>query len=238
MTLKETLKQTPFVGPRAYAMGRAARRLLLRFTKFRSPDYWEARYARGGNSGSGSYGQLAEFKAAVLNDFVARHEISSVIEFGCGDGHQLSLSKYPSYVGIDVSATAVERCRKVFQHDRSKKFLLAHESSVDSERADLVLSLDVIYHLVEDDVYDRYMRSLFGAANQFVVIYSDNEESPDEAQHVRHRRFTNWIELNKPDWKMIEHIPNQFPRLSNNDLGSWADFWVFINANSDPTSAV
>jgi hypothetical protein len=34
-----------------------------------SATYWEQRYARGWNSGVGSYGRLAEFKAQVLNNF-------------------------------------------------------------------------------------------------------------------------------------------------------------------------
>jgi hypothetical protein len=29
--------------------------------------YWEERYANGGNSGQGSAGQLADFKAEILN---------------------------------------------------------------------------------------------------------------------------------------------------------------------------
>src|SRR5690606_4241845 len=78
---------------------------------FVSADYWEQRYARGGNSGAGSYGKLAEFKAEVLNAFVRERQIRSVIDFGCGDGAQLALAEYPSYVGLDVSPTALHICR-------------------------------------------------------------------------------------------------------------------------------
>ena len=41
---------------------------LLRFRD--SKHYWEDRYASGGNSGSGSYNKLAEFKSEVINAFV------------------------------------------------------------------------------------------------------------------------------------------------------------------------
>ena len=47
-----------------------------------SADYWEARYRDGGNSGAGSYGRLALFKARFLNDFVRSENVQSVIEFG------------------------------------------------------------------------------------------------------------------------------------------------------------
>jgi hypothetical protein len=62
-----------------------------------SAQYWEDRYVNGMTSGSGSYGRLAEFKAEFLNEFVADHKISSIVEFGCGDGAQLALAAYPKY---------------------------------------------------------------------------------------------------------------------------------------------
>ena len=71
-----------------------------------SAQYWDDRYRLAGNSGAGSYGRLADFKANVLNEFVAREKIASVVEFGCGDGNQLSLSRYPRYTGFDVSEHA------------------------------------------------------------------------------------------------------------------------------------
>ena len=73
--------------------------------------YWESRYRSGGNSGPGSFGELAGFKADVLNAFICSEGIKSVIEFGCGDGHQLSLARYPRYLGIDVSRFAIARCK-------------------------------------------------------------------------------------------------------------------------------
>ena len=38
-----------------------------------SHEYWEKRYASGGNSGAGSYNYLAEFKAEILNNFVTKN---------------------------------------------------------------------------------------------------------------------------------------------------------------------
>jgi trans-aconitate methyltransferase len=176
---------------------------------------------------------LAEFKADVLNKFVADHVIRSLIEFGCGDGNQLLLARYPEYVGLDVSPTAVKRCQELFKHDAAKRFAVIGTDRGDHGHADLVLSLDVIYHLVEDEVYERYMHGLFDAADRFVVIYSDNEDSPTEDLHVRHRRFTDWIENNRPNWQMVEHIPNQLPSRPDHDRGSWSDFWIFANSESN-----
>ena len=60
-----------------------------------SADFWERRYALGGTSGGGSYGSLGEAKAAFLNAFVRDHGLHSIVEFGCGDGHQLGASRLP-----------------------------------------------------------------------------------------------------------------------------------------------
>ena len=86
--------------------------------------YWEQRYKQGGNSGTGSFGKLAEFKAEIVNSFINKYGIVSVIEYGCGDGNQLKLANYPKYIGFEVSPTAISLCQKIFQNDGTKSFKL------------------------------------------------------------------------------------------------------------------
>ena len=62
---------------------------------FSSSVYWEQRYRAGGHSGAGSCGQLAAFKAGVINGFVTDNAIADVLDLGCGDGHLLSLLQVP-----------------------------------------------------------------------------------------------------------------------------------------------
>jgi len=45
--------------------------------------------------------------------------------------------------------------------------------------------------------------------------------------HVRHRKFSNWIGQNQPDWHLISHIPNKFPWDEGTERGSFADFWIY-----------
>src|SRR6185295_426813 len=97
---------------------------LKRFSFRGSQDYWEQRYREGGTSGGGSFGHLAQFKADTLNAFVEKHAVRSVLEFGCGDGRQLELAKYPKYIGLDVSPTAIAECSRRFEGDQTKSFLL------------------------------------------------------------------------------------------------------------------
>lgn len=191
--------------------------------------YWEKRYLSGGTSGAGSYNNLAQFKAKILNGFVQTKGITSVIEWGCGDGNQLSLSDYPCYIGYDVSKQAIKICKKRFCHDTSKVFVWSGDKSFKNEnKADLSLSLDVIYHLVEDEVYEQYMRNLFLSARRYVIIYACDSEEYATAIHVKSRKFTSWIKQNCPSWNLIDIIKNDYPYNSKSpNTTSWSDFYIF-----------
>jgi SAM-dependent methyltransferase len=76
---------------------------------------WDNYYRAGYTSGAGSYGALANFKAQMINEFIADHGIQTVLDIGCGDGNQLSLLNCPEYIGVDVSPTIIELCKKKIQ---------------------------------------------------------------------------------------------------------------------------
>ena len=192
-----------------------------------SSQYWNERYQQGATSGTGSYGRLAAFKAEVINSLVREYGLKTVIESGCGDGNQLELAEYPSYLGLDVSPVAVARCSERFKGDDTKAFKLVGDYA--GETAELALSLDVIFHLVEDDVFDGYMRALFGAATRYVVIYSSNFEAKPGTlpPHVRHRVFTEWVRQNADEWCLVKHLPNRFPGDGKTGETSPSDFYVY-----------
>lgn len=223
MNFKAKLKLIPGLG---LVVGKLARWLLsIRFPG--SARYWDEVYASGGNSGEGSYGRLARFKAEVVNKFVAEELVASVVEFGCGDGHQLSLASYPSYLGVDVSSSAVALCRARFEGDERRRFLVLDQYN--AERAQLALSLDVIYHLVEDQVYESYMDRLFEAATHFVIIYSTNYDGKDVdgKPHVRHRRFSEWVDRNRADFALVQVLENRYPDSDGAEHGSPAQFYFY-----------
>lgn len=194
-----------------------------------SAAYWRERYAAGANSGPGSYGKFAVFKAKVLNALFAEQAIGSAIEFGSGDGNQLALLAVPEYLGVDISPEAIALCRERFAGVPGRRFVLADR--YDGERAECSLSLDVIYHLVEDTAFEAYMRQLFAAATRLVVVYSsDREGSAADGDHVRHRRFTEWVRLHEPGWRLWRHVANEHPYKGDYRTGSFADFYCFVPA--------
>jgi SAM-dependent methyltransferase len=176
-----------------------------------SAHFWELHYERGGTSGGGSYGDLGRGKAEYLNKLVRERGVRSVIEFGCGDGQALSLADYPCYVGLDVSRTAISLCMNRFADDPTKSFFL-YDGEHFADRAglfaaDLAMSLDVVYHLVEDQVFETYMRNLFTAGQRFIVVFSTNSDRGHTAPHVRHRHFTQWVAEHLPDWRLTDVTP-------------------------------
>ncbi|WP_052074778.1 class I SAM-dependent methyltransferase [Shewanella mangrovi] len=194
---------------------------------FNSAVYWDKRYQSGGNSGAGSYNKFAEFKAGFINDFVVKNNVITVVEFGCGDGNQLSYANYQEYIGLDVSETAVNICREKFIEDDTKKFFLVEKYV--PPKCDLALSLDVIYHLIEDNVFEKYMKQLFDTSLKYVIIYSsDTDDNADvEVAHVKHRNFTKYVADNFPRWEIFEKVKNIYPYYGDNLLGTFSDFYVF-----------
>jgi predicted O-methyltransferase YrrM len=176
---------------------------------FDSNLFWENRYKSGGNSGSGSYNKMAEFKATVINNFIKKKSIKSMIDYGVGDGNQLKLidTRNINYIGLDVSHTIICKCKDIFKNDFTKNFKLSDEFDFSSTNVDLSISCDVIYHLIDDSVYFEYLDNLFKSSSKYVIIYA-KDENVNHASHVKFRKFTNYIQNQFPEWSLIEYIEN------------------------------
>ena len=91
----------------------------------------------------------------------------------------------------------------------------------------MCLSLDVIYHLIEDDVFKLHIQNLFNFSQKYVIIYSSNKNE-EQTKHVKHRKFTNYIEKNIKNWELIKHIPNKYPyNPKDPENTSFADFYIY-----------
>lgn len=193
-------------------------KLLIVFRRLRYPGsvaYWEKRYANGGDSGAGSSGVLAAYKAAVLNQFVLEQGIRSVLEFGCGDGQQLQVADYPAYTGLDIAPSAIKRCRQIFKDDAAKTFAVYDPASFNpaENQADATFSLEVIFHLTEEKTYRLYLEHLFASARQWVVIFAANAEDNTRGifPHFKPRRFLPDV---PPGWKLQRQVPNPHADIS------------------------
>jgi SAM-dependent methyltransferase len=193
-----------------------------RFSTFNYKEYWNNRYAKGGNSGDGSYGELARFKADFINNLIETQQLKSVIEFGCGDGNNLALYKTAHYLGFDIAQSAIALCCATYANDATKSFLLYDPKLFKNQyiKADLVLSLDVLYHIISEDDYVKSLDDLFATSNRFVLLYTNIQPLPYEQEKgawVKRRDTLNYLKKYK-DFKLIQTQPNPFPEKS------WADF--------------
>jgi hypothetical protein len=74
---------------------------------------------------------------------------------------------------------------------------------------DLTLSMDVIYHLIEDEVYNDYMTKLVNLKSKYLIIYANNEDK-NFAAHMKSRKFTE-NELLNENYKLHNQVKNQYP---------------------------
>ena len=208
---------------------------LLPLIRFReSSKYWEDRYRLGGESGDGSRGVNAEYKASVINRFITQHDVRSLIEFGCGDGVQLEMFNASAYIGVDVSRTVIQQCRARFLGDAGKRFILADDYA--GECADLSLSMDVIFHLVEDPVYNTYLDRLFAAAERYVLIYSTSADLRDTGvPHVRHRDVAADVRKLFPQFERMAAAEESLPSPVRFDRGLPTRFFIYQRQDTIPS---
>jgi len=201
--------------------------------KFDSGEYWRRRYEDKKTSGPGSYGRLAAYKADIVNGILRDRGISSVIEFGCGDGNQAALFEIPNYTGVDISPLVVENAKKTFADRPGWTFQVAGEGTVADGAHDMSMSLDVIYHLIEDDVFETYMHNLVAAARRYVLVFASDYEQTAKPKHVRHRHYSEWLAQNYPELKMVQEFEHPYPASEGSDITetSFAHFKIFEKAN-------
>lgn len=131
---------------------------------------------------------------------------------------------------MDVSKESISMLSDYYKDDPTKSFFLMDPvgSQDDLERlsADCAISMDGVYHLVEDAVFETYMNRLFRSARRFVIVYSsDYERSPEG--HVRHRKFSDFIDSNWKSFELVQHLPNDYSEHT------FAEFIVYKNVDRD-----
>jgi cyclopropane fatty-acyl-phospholipid synthase-like methyltransferase len=198
-------------------------------SSFNSKEYWNNRYKKNETSGAGSYGVLCSFKAEIINKIFKDYNINSIIDLGCGDTNQLKtydIKDNMKYVGIDVSPIIIEKCKETFLNN-NYNFYCEDEYQY-KEKFDVGLSIDVTYHLIEDEIFKVYLEHLFDVSTKIVVLYSSNFELSHDSNnpslccpHVKHRLIIPYIEKNFKEWELIENIPNRYPKNSS------AEFYIF-----------
>ena len=128
-------------------------------------EYWEKRYSGGGTSGAGSVGPLREWKWQVIDRVLGRPK--SVVDVCCGDLTFWEDRDCENYTGIDTSRAVIERDRAARP---SWRFLCAPAETKQDVKGEVVFCMDVLFHIMEDDKYDRIISNLAGYSTRWIVI--------------------------------------------------------------------
>ena len=170
--------------------------------EFNSKEYWENRYQGGGNSGIGSYGVSATIKADYINSVISKYNIKTINDLGHGDGNQINLLEgFTSYTGYDVSSTIRDKCILQFQDDRRYTFI---NDVSQFKQANLAMSLDVLYHITEQEVFVDYIDKLF-SIGEYILIYAEDRDHRGNS-HVVCRKFTNYISEVYNNFTLIDTV--------------------------------
>lgn len=148
--------------------------------------YWNQRYAEGGNSGAGSYGDAMLRKVDLL---AGLPDVRSVIDVGCGDfslGGELTRRKPDAlYLGIDQSEFIVKRNAELYESD---KIHFMREGEVAMPHTDLVLCLDVLFHISNLGEYYEILAKLRSLWTKYLVVTA-YEYDGLQANHIWVRKF-------------------------------------------------
>jgi 2-polyprenyl-3-methyl-5-hydroxy-6-metoxy-1,4-benzoquinol methylase len=131
--------------------------------------YWDDRYRRGGTSGRGSVGALRDWKWKVIRKYT---DLNDAVDVGCGDLSFWADRKCANYVGIDISPYIIERNRGARP---CWKFICAQADVTQDVKADVILCLDLLFHIMSDESYVRTLRNLASYSKRYVFIYTLRE---------------------------------------------------------------
>ncbi|KKR21164.1 MAG: hypothetical protein UT48_C0012G0023 [Parcubacteria group bacterium GW2011_GWE2_39_37] len=179
---------------------KAAKKYLVFNKNLDYKKYWNKRYQEGGNSGKGSYGELFEYKTNYINEFIETNNIKSLIDFGCGDGNQIKSLAPIKYLGFDVAMSSINICRNSYNDDENKSFMLYDPNYFSNNNfigSELVISLDVLYHIIDEEDFIKTINDIFSCSNKFVILFTSFDRFTDEpykaGTHVRHRDTLRYL---------------------------------------------
>ncbi len=193
------------------------------FTDFYQAGHWD----ESGFYFSGSQFEITKDYVSFLEDFMAKNQIQSVVDIGCGDW---AFSRYIDwsgiqYIGIDIVEFVVERNQKLFARP-SVTFIHANALEIELPKADLLVCKDVFQHLSNAEIlkllekFKGYNHCLITNFVDPVTLSSSNTDIFCGEIH--------YIDLSKPPFNVkgqkvlnfVAHLPKQTYYMTKNRSGN------------------
>lgn len=147
-----------------------------------SPAYWDRRFGSGDwESRSGNEQSRLFAEAQVGRIDLPRDFRGTFLDFGCGmgDGFPVYHRQWPqaSLIGIDVSAVAIDHCRKAYGEYAT--FLCGDHTQVPA--SDVILASNVLEHLENDE---EVAKALYAKAKHLYIVVPYRETVVPGHEHV------------------------------------------------------
>jgi 2-polyprenyl-3-methyl-5-hydroxy-6-metoxy-1,4-benzoquinol methylase len=146
------------------------------FSKIYKEDLWH------GGSGAGSKLENVKEYVEVLQKYIDKPEVKTVLDLGCGDwqfSKFLDLSSV-SYLGVDVVESVIESNSTSYSASNIK-FISRDITTYEVPKADLIICKDVLQHLSNKDVVTILVKII--TSSKFSLITNDfkpeNTENKD-----------------------------------------------------------
>ena len=146
------------------------------FSKIYKEDLWH------GGSGAGSKLENVKEYVEILQKYIDKPEVKTVLDLGCGDwqfSKFLDLSSV-SYLGVDVVESIIESNSTSYSASNIK-FISRDITTYELPKVDLIICKDVLQHLCNKDVVTTLVKII--TSSKFSLITNDfnpeNTENKD-----------------------------------------------------------
>jgi 2-polyprenyl-3-methyl-5-hydroxy-6-metoxy-1,4-benzoquinol methylase len=144
------------------------------FSKIYKEDLWH------GGSGAGSKLENVKEYVEILQKYIDKPEVKTVLDLGCGDwqfSKFLDLSSV-SYLGVDVVESIIESNSTSYSASNIK-FISRDITTYEVPKADLIICKDVLQHLCNKDVVNILVKII--TSSKFSLI--TNDFNPDNTEN-------------------------------------------------------
>ena len=191
---------------------------------YQAKEYWQRRLgahfslsAAGHQGFSERYNRyLYKLKKRSLEKALQRYEIKAggqrVLDIGCGSGFFVDyyIQKKAIVTGIDITDISVRNLSAKFP---SCRFFEADIGAPDTglkETFDIVNVFDVLYHIVDDNAFERAIRNIGAWCKQGSWILLTDALDPEKgaSEHVRYRNLETYrVALDRASIDIVGLIP-------------------------------
>jgi SAM-dependent methyltransferase len=162
----------------------------------------------------------------LLSDLSA----AKVLDVGSGTGFYIELWRMlgaRKIVGIDLTEISVKRLRNKYPDcDFYQINIGAELTPLANHKFDVISAFDVLYHIIDDETYDKAIHNLFSLLKPGgVLLLSEN------FLHGKTERAARQVS------RSLEYIQNQLFRVGLKPLGRFPQFFI-MNAPVDTNSSL